>query len=308
MRSIVARGVNFGMAVAYMISAEQRAIETVASIDIYPTRIFAKCLRGYVLQTDLLVPQDHLRLTDSRGSLGSPPERRTTSERRMRLDSGNRLLGYMSLVLMSYSKPRAYTNRYLLIPPWSEIHSCLSGSERRNSIAQFRMQPLCQFKSSTTLCVHAQFRGCLGTWALCSCPIVNLERTPTGIFWYHHGVRSIAVSGLAFTQRTDCIDICGWSMLKVAWGFQGFSRYEPFSSTLITNTQKCWQKNLFKTITNLYISGEKIKKIIRKRTTLTQNIHKSSLTKNNRWRVTLGNSTLITDTINVKTFITTSKN
>ena len=34
MRSIVARGVNFGMAVAYMISAEQRAIETVASMDI----------------------------------------------------------------------------------------------------------------------------------------------------------------------------------------------------------------------------------------------------------------------------------
>ena len=34
MWSIVARGVNFGMAVAYMISAEQRAIETVASVDI----------------------------------------------------------------------------------------------------------------------------------------------------------------------------------------------------------------------------------------------------------------------------------
>ena len=34
MRSIVARGVNFGMAVAYMISAEQRALETVASVDI----------------------------------------------------------------------------------------------------------------------------------------------------------------------------------------------------------------------------------------------------------------------------------
>ena len=34
MRSIVARGVNFGMAVAYMISAEQRAIslETVAKL------------------------------------------------------------------------------------------------------------------------------------------------------------------------------------------------------------------------------------------------------------------------------------
>ena len=31
MRSIVARGVNFGVAVAYMISAEQRAIETVGS-------------------------------------------------------------------------------------------------------------------------------------------------------------------------------------------------------------------------------------------------------------------------------------
>ena len=34
MRSIVARGVNFGMAVAYTISAKQRAIETVASMDI----------------------------------------------------------------------------------------------------------------------------------------------------------------------------------------------------------------------------------------------------------------------------------
>ena len=34
MRSIVARGVNFGMAVAYMISAEQCATETVASMDI----------------------------------------------------------------------------------------------------------------------------------------------------------------------------------------------------------------------------------------------------------------------------------
>ena len=33
MWSIVARRVNFGMAVAYMISAEQRAIETVASMD-----------------------------------------------------------------------------------------------------------------------------------------------------------------------------------------------------------------------------------------------------------------------------------
>ena len=34
MRSIVARVVNFGMAVAYMFSAEQRAIETVASMDV----------------------------------------------------------------------------------------------------------------------------------------------------------------------------------------------------------------------------------------------------------------------------------
>ena len=34
MWSIVAREVNFGMAVAYMISAEQRAIETVASMNI----------------------------------------------------------------------------------------------------------------------------------------------------------------------------------------------------------------------------------------------------------------------------------
>lgn len=39
---------------------------------------------------------------------------------------------------------------------------------------------------------------------------------------------------------------------------------------------------------------KKITKIVfRKRTTLTQNIHKSSLTKNNRWRVILGNLTLI---------------
>ena len=34
MRSIVARGVNFAMVVAYMISAEQRAMETVPSVDI----------------------------------------------------------------------------------------------------------------------------------------------------------------------------------------------------------------------------------------------------------------------------------
>ena len=34
MRSVVARGVNFGMAVAYTISTEQSAIETVASVDI----------------------------------------------------------------------------------------------------------------------------------------------------------------------------------------------------------------------------------------------------------------------------------
>ena len=34
MRSIVAREVNFGMGDAYMISAEQRSIETVASMDI----------------------------------------------------------------------------------------------------------------------------------------------------------------------------------------------------------------------------------------------------------------------------------
>ena len=34
MQSVVARGVNFGMTVAYTISAEQSAIETVASVDI----------------------------------------------------------------------------------------------------------------------------------------------------------------------------------------------------------------------------------------------------------------------------------
>ena len=40
--SIVAREVNFGMAVALMISVEQRAIETVVqSARIYPTRLFA---------------------------------------------------------------------------------------------------------------------------------------------------------------------------------------------------------------------------------------------------------------------------
>ena len=34
MQRVVARGVNFGMAVAYTISAEHSAIETVASVDI----------------------------------------------------------------------------------------------------------------------------------------------------------------------------------------------------------------------------------------------------------------------------------
>ena len=48
-----------------------------------------ECLRGTVLLTDLLVPQGHLRPTDSKSSLGLPPERRTSSERRIRLDSGN---------------------------------------------------------------------------------------------------------------------------------------------------------------------------------------------------------------------------
>ena len=42
MRSIVARGVKFGVAVAYMISAEHRAIETVASIDISHSDICLK--------------------------------------------------------------------------------------------------------------------------------------------------------------------------------------------------------------------------------------------------------------------------
>ena len=51
-----------------------------------------ECHRGTVLLTDLLVPQGHLRLTDSRSSLGLPPrEKDIISERRMRLDSGNRL-------------------------------------------------------------------------------------------------------------------------------------------------------------------------------------------------------------------------
>jgi hypothetical protein len=73
-------------------------------------------------------------------------------------------------------------------------------------------------------------------------------------------------------------------------------------------------KKFFKTIKKIFPEKklqkklQKKRKLKRKRTTLTQNIHKSSLTKNNRWRVILGNLTLITDTINVKTFITTSKN
>ena len=40
MRSAVAREVKFGKAVAYMISAEQRAIETVASMTILRTFLF----------------------------------------------------------------------------------------------------------------------------------------------------------------------------------------------------------------------------------------------------------------------------
>ena len=69
-------------------------------------------------------------------------------------------------------------------------------------------------------------------------------------------------------------------------------------------------KKFFKTIKNIFPEKNYKKSYKKKgeRTTLTQNIHKSSLTKNNRWRVILGNLTLITDTINVKTFITTSKN
>ena len=69
-------------------------------------------------------------------------------------------------------------------------------------------------------------------------------------------------------------------------------------------------KNIYpeKKLQKKKITKKKREKIYRKRTTLTQNIHKSSLTKNNRWRGTLGNVTRVADTIHVKTFITTSKN
>ena len=50
-----------------------------------------ECLRGTAPLTDLLVPQGHLCPIGSSSSLGSPPESRTPAERRMRLDSGNRL-------------------------------------------------------------------------------------------------------------------------------------------------------------------------------------------------------------------------
>ena len=49
MRSIVARAVNFGMAIAYRVSDEQRAIETVASVDIAHSDICLStppCLRS----------------------------------------------------------------------------------------------------------------------------------------------------------------------------------------------------------------------------------------------------------------------
>ena len=50
MRSIVARGVNFGMTVAYMLSFEQRAIKTVASVDISHSNICMNTPYFYVLQ------------------------------------------------------------------------------------------------------------------------------------------------------------------------------------------------------------------------------------------------------------------
>ena len=50
MRSIVAREVNFGMVVVYMISAEQRAIKTVASVDIPHSDICLNTPYFYVLQ------------------------------------------------------------------------------------------------------------------------------------------------------------------------------------------------------------------------------------------------------------------
>ena len=55
-----------------------------------------------------------------------------------------------------------------------------------------------------------------------------------------------------------------------------------------------------------------IKKISRKEIKKRRHEHETStnrhIQKNNRWRVTLGNSTLITDTTKFKTLITTSKN
>ena len=37
-----------------------------------------ECPNGIVSLTDLLIPQGHLRLTDTRGSLGSPPREKDT--------------------------------------------------------------------------------------------------------------------------------------------------------------------------------------------------------------------------------------
>ena len=109
------------------------------------------------------------------------------------------------------------------------------------------------------------------------------------------------------------LHICGWSGLKKSR--EGF-RVSRDMSLLVQPWspihKESWQKNSSRHW-KLHFLRRKHKKqyickrINRKRTTQTQNIHKSLLTKNNRWRVILGNLTLITDTITVKTFITTSK-
>ena len=53
---------------------------------------------------------------------------------------------------------------------------------------------------------------------------------------------------------------------------------------------------------------DQMKKLNRRRATQTQNIQKSLIVRNSRWKATLGNLTLITDATKCKTFITTSKN
>ena len=50
MRSIVARGENFGMVVAYMILAEQRTIETVDSVEVPHSNVCLSTPFFYVLQ------------------------------------------------------------------------------------------------------------------------------------------------------------------------------------------------------------------------------------------------------------------